>query len=118
MVKLKVDDVVDAVAVHGANGLWGIIALGFFGDPDTGMGGNGCFYGGDQIGTQIVAGIVITLWVASLSVIIFIPLRILGALRLSDEFQRTGADIMEHSPNKAFASGDIERTAVVPVGHA
>merc|ERR1719517_418843 len=102
MVKLKVDDVVDAVAVHGANGLWGIIALGFFGDPDTGMGGNGCFYGGDQIGVQILAGLVITLWVASLSVIIFMALRRGGLLRLSDEFQRTGADNKEHSLGKAY----------------
>merc|ERR1719221_1438502 len=108
MVKLKVDDVVDAVAVHGANGLWGIIALGFFGDPDTDMGGNGCFYGGDQIGVQILAGLVITLWVASLSVMIFMPLRMGGLLRLSDEFQQTGADIMEHSPGKAYVSGDAE----------
>ena len=33
---LRVDDVVDAFAVHGANGFWGILALGLFGNPSEG----------------------------------------------------------------------------------
>merc|ERR1711939_667765 len=41
MQKLKIDDVVDAFAVHGATGFWGLVALGFFGNPADGMGGNG-----------------------------------------------------------------------------
>merc|ERR1719235_1611718 len=64
MKQVKIDDVVDAVAVHGACGLWGVIALGFFGNPDEGMGGNGVFYGGDQLGTQAFAGIMVIIWVA------------------------------------------------------
>jgi len=103
--KLKVDDVVDAFPVHGACGLWGLLAVGLFGDPDEGIGGNGGFYGGDQFGTQIVAAIVIILWVGGLSVIIMLPLRILGAMRLSDDFQEAGADVMEHSPSKAYGQG-------------
>merc|ERR1711937_409389 len=53
--RLKIDDVVDAVAVHGACGLWGVIALGLFGNPDEENGGNGVFYGGNQLGTQLFA---------------------------------------------------------------
>jgi len=34
---LKVDDPVGAVAVHGANGVWGILALGYVGDPGISM---------------------------------------------------------------------------------
>merc|ERR1712232_1513328 len=45
LVKLKVDDVVDAFPVHGACGIWGTIALGIFGNPDEGLGGNGFLYG-------------------------------------------------------------------------
>jgi Amt family ammonium transporter len=30
--KLKIDDTVDAIAVHGVNGAFGIIALGLFAD--------------------------------------------------------------------------------------
>jgi len=100
--RLKVDDVVDAFPVHGACGLWGILALGFFGNPDEGMGGNGAFYGGDQLGTQIFAGLIIILWAGGLSTLIFLPLRMGGMLRMGDEFQEKGADVMEHSPSKAY----------------
>merc|ERR1719396_173186 len=47
--KLKVDDVVDAFPVHGACGIWGVVALGFFGNPASGIGGNGVLYGGNQL---------------------------------------------------------------------
>jgi len=111
MRKVKVDDVVDAFAVHGACGLWGLLAAGLFGNPDEGIGGNGVFYGGDQLGTQVVAAIVIALWVGALSVAIMLPLRLVGALRLSDEFQDKGADIMEHSPSKAYGNKAGETAA-------
>merc|ERR1712232_520789 len=102
MIKLEVDDVVDAVAVHGANGLWGILALGIFGNPDEGIGGNGLLYGGNQLGTQVFAALLIILWTTLLSIGIFLPLKFLGALRLSDDFQKKGADEMEHSPPKSY----------------
>merc|ERR1712048_1435558 len=101
--KLKVDDVVDAFPVHGACGIWGILALGLFGNPAQGMGGNGVFYGGNQLGTQLFAGFLIILWAGGLSVLIFFPLRKLGMLRMGDEFQQKGADVMEHSPAKAYS---------------
>mmetsp|Transcript_21587 Transcript_21587/g.68195 ORF Transcript_21587/g.68195 Transcript_21587/m.68195 type:complete len:461 (+) Transcript_21587:123-1505(+) len=97
---LKVDDVVDAFAVHGANGLWGVVALGLFGDTE--VGGNGLFYGGDQLSTQLVGGIAIAAWAAVLSAVIMLPLNTLGMLRLSDDFQDEGADSKEHSPSKAY----------------
>jgi Amt family ammonium transporter len=103
---LKVDDVVDAFAVHGACGLWGILALGLFGAPDDGLGGNGLFHNGklDQFGVELLGGFVIFLWVAALSLVVFLPLKLAGALRLSDAFQEKGADLMEHSPPKAYVS--------------
>jgi Amt family ammonium transporter len=101
--KLKIDDVVDAFPVHGAAGFWGLIAVGLFGNPADDIGGNGSLYGGDQIGTQIVAGIVFAAWSGILSAIVFFPLKLAGVLRLSDEFQKDGADVREHSPPKAYA---------------
>jgi len=101
--KFKVDDVVDAFPVHGACGAWGIIALGLFGNPARGMGGNGAFYGGNQLGTQLVGGIIIAAWTAAWSCLLFVPLRLAGWLRLSDEFQVAGADVKEHSPQKAYS---------------
>jgi len=99
--KLKLDDVVDAVPVHGACGLWGLLALGFFGNPE--VGGNGVFYGGNQLGTQIVAAIFIILWVGGLSALVFVPLHKAGLLRLDDDIQTAGADAKEHSPGKAYS---------------
>merc|ERR1719353_2318681 len=83
----KVDDVVDAFPVHGACGIWGVIALGLFGNPDEGLSGNGLFYGGNQLGVQLFDLLMIILWVGFFSVAIFVPLRVLKLLRLSDNFQ-------------------------------
>lgn len=110
--KLGIDDVVDAFAVHGATGFWGLLALGFFGNPSDGLGANGIFYGGDDCGgtfaTQIVAGIMIAAWSGLLSAIVFLPLKLAGLLRLSDEFQVEGADFKEHSPPKAYAVSKVD----------
>merc|ERR1712039_861048 len=107
--RLKIDDVVDAFAVHGACGLWGITALGLFGNPDEGIGGNGVFYGGDQLGTQLFAGFLIILWVGALSALIFLPLRLLGMLTFSEDFQAKGADSQEHSPPKAYSDSTSQQ---------
>ena len=50
----QIDDVVDAVPVHGACGIWGVLALGLFGDPDHGMGGNGLIYAAVAILAQAI----------------------------------------------------------------
>eukprot|EP00929_Paragymnodinium_shiwhaense_P030523 TRINITY_DN17287_c0_g1_i2.p2 TRINITY_DN17287_c0_g1~~TRINITY_DN17287_c0_g1_i2.p2 ORF type:complete len:132 (-),score=47.42 TRINITY_DN17287_c0_g1_i2:450-845(-) len=114
MQKLKIDDVVDAVAVHGACGIWGVLACGIFGNPDEGMGGNGFLYGGDNIGTQIVGVLLIIVFVGAVSSAIFFPLKMAKLLRLSDAFQDEGADIMEHTPTKAY--GDKPAAAVKEAG--
>merc|ERR1719399_676256 len=101
--KLEIDDVVDAFAVHGACGLWGVLALGIFGEKARGLGGN---RGRDQLGVQIMAGVILVLWVGGLSIAIFLPLKLANFLRLSDGFQDKGADIMEHSPPKAYSEKD------------
>jgi len=114
--RLKVDDVVDAFPVHGGCGIWGTLALGFFGNPEEGLGGNGVLYGGDQLGTQILGIVVIFAWVGALSSAIFFPLRQAKLLRLSDEFQDQGADILEHSPRKAYQdAASQEKEAQVSV---
>jgi len=102
--KLKIDDVVDAFPVHGACGIWGVLALGFFGNSDEGIGGNGLFYGGDQLRVQVMAVICIMAWSGILSSCIFLPLKFAGALRLSDDYQEKGADVMKHSPPKTYDS--------------
>mmetsp|Transcript_39180 Transcript_39180/g.90476 ORF Transcript_39180/g.90476 Transcript_39180/m.90476 type:complete len:607 (-) Transcript_39180:187-2007(-) len=103
MLWLRVDDVVDAVAVHGACGLWGVIAVGLFGDPDEGRGGNGLFYGGDQLAIQLIAILCIGTWTAVCSFLVFFPMHCLGKLRLPNEIQEIGADAHEHSPPRSYS---------------
>lgn len=60
--KLKIDDPVGAIAVHGANGAWGVLSLGLFADGSYGDGWNGVpgtvkglFYGD---GKQFIAELI------------------------------------------------------------
>eukprot|EP00929_Paragymnodinium_shiwhaense_P101357 TRINITY_DN6437_c0_g1_i1.p1 TRINITY_DN6437_c0_g1~~TRINITY_DN6437_c0_g1_i1.p1 ORF type:complete len:496 (+),score=66.66 TRINITY_DN6437_c0_g1_i1:89-1489(+) len=108
MQKLNIDDVVDATAVHGACGAWGVLAVGFFGNPDEGLGGNGLMYGGDQMLTQTSAIVIIVLWVGILSTIIFVTLKSFQLLRQDDELQVAGADYREHAPPKAYTLGNLD----------
>jgi len=85
LLRLKIDDVVDAFAVHGACGLWGMVAAGLFGGPVRG--GNGSLYGGDQLPAQLLAIVIISLWAGVLSMAVFLPLRVAGLLRHGNDFQ-------------------------------
>jgi len=115
---LKIDDPVNAFAVHGACGFWGVMAACFF---DWGKGFdyyNGFVGATDNVGNakdgkmegQWIAGFAaacvelgaIIAWVGGMSVIIFLPLRIAGLLRATDEDQDMGMDAKEHSPSKAY----------------
>jgi len=50
---MRVDDPVGAISVHGANGIWGVIAVGLFADGTNGV--KGLFYGDP---TQLVAQLI------------------------------------------------------------
>lgn len=99
---LKIDDPIEAVSVHAVNGAWGALAVGFYGNPNDGMGGNGVFYGGNQVGIQFLACLCFITWSATISTCIFLPLKYIGWLRWSDEFQDMGADEAQHSPKAAY----------------
>src|SRR5438093_7032131 len=62
--KLRIDDPVGAISVHGVNGLWGILSLGLpaggtYGDGWNGVNGavRGLFYGdASQFAAQLIGG--------------------------------------------------------------
>jgi Amt family ammonium transporter len=117
MRKLKIDDPLDAFAVHGACGVWGMIAVGLFtakqysyapaeGNPQY-TSSNGDVLGPDAglfmthtrgvlFGTQIVAIIIIVAWVAGLSGAMFFIMNKLHIFRVSDEVEQLGADVSKH----------------------
>jgi Amt family ammonium transporter len=113
--RAKIDDVVDAFSVHGACGIWGVLALGFFGNHNALMGGNGALYHRklDQFWVQLIGALVIIAWVGTISLLLFVPMMKFGCLRLSDNFQDKGADLMEHSPRKAYDTVNAN-TKLVP----
>jgi len=94
----KIDDPLDAYAVHGACGMWGTLAVGLFSASDYAYGsGKGLFYGGgDAILAAVVCLAAETAWVLSLSFLCFFPLKKLGLLRVSAEVEAAGMDVSKH----------------------
>ena len=97
--KLKIDDPVGAVAVHGCNGLWGTGAVGLF-DYN-----NGVFYGGGfhQLGVQVLGVVCIAAYTAVAMTIVFTILKHTIGLRVSAEEEIMGLDIAEHDLASAYA---------------
>jgi Amt family ammonium transporter len=96
----KIDDPVGAVAVHGANGLWGVLALGLFADGKYGDGLNGVkggvkglFYGsGGQFAAQVTDVLVLVIWCSAACWVFFKLLDKTVGLRSQPEHELTGLD--------------------------
>ena len=99
--KIKLDDPVGAVSVHGVVGAWGVISIGLFakyddaflGRPDAGL-----FYGGgvEQLVVQLIMIAIIAVWVGVMSFIVFSALKATIGLRVSEEEEVEGLDVPEH----------------------
>ena len=101
--KAKVDDPVGAVAVHGACGIWGVIALGLFADGKYGDGFNGVaggvkglFYGdAGQLWAQLASVVVLVTWCSLACLAFFTILKRIGILRSSAAAEIAGLDMPE-----------------------
>ena len=78
--KLKIDDVVGAISVHGIAGIWGTIAV---------------VFSGGSISAQIIGTVSICLFVFILSLVIWYILDTLIGIRVSEEDELTGLDTTE-----------------------
>jgi len=96
--KLKIDDPVGAVAVHGFNGIWGTLAIGLFGQKSLGLVNNGLFYGGGwaQLGVQFLGVATVVIFVLLTMAIVFKLIEKSIGLRVSREEELKGLDIGEH----------------------
>jgi Amt family ammonium transporter len=111
--RIKIDDPVGAISVHGVNGLWGVLAVGLFADGTYGAGWNGVgateylgtagkgvtglFYGDH---TQIIAQAIEVVAGAGWNIIVgglaFWGLgKLLGSNRVSAEVEIAGLDVPE-----------------------
>lgn len=101
--KLKIDDPVGALAVHGVNGLWGIIALGIFADGTYGSGLNGVagnvrglLYGDPgQLLAQLIGSATCIVFVFSTMYGFFRLNHKLSGIRVSEKDEIEGLDMPE-----------------------
>eukprot|EP00397_Hematodinium_sp_SG-2012_P016886 GEMP01017242.1.p1 GENE.GEMP01017242.1~~GEMP01017242.1.p1 ORF type:complete len:694 (+),score=144.47 GEMP01017242.1:252-2333(+) len=128
--RLRIDDPLDAFAIHGACGFWGAIAV-----PIFDLGGDGFFYGlgdgssvwyntttskwegvskGKQFGVQLITLLAIIGWVGVWSMILFGGLRAAGWLTEDSIVQKVGADTSFHSPVKAYVVDSKAMPGVAP----
>lgn len=128
--KMKIDDPVGAISVHGVNGMWGILSLGLFADGTYGDGLNGVtgnvkglFYGDpSQFMAQVIAVIVLVLWGFGVSYVFMRILNKAWGLRVEPAVELDGLDIPEMGvlayPDLQLVKSELdyysEDNAVVP----
>jgi Amt family ammonium transporter len=116
--KVKIDDPVGAISVHGVCGAWGLLSIGLFAKYDDAFLGRGVgneefpqeaglFYGGgiDQLLMQLVMLLIILVWVAVTTGALFFVLKSTIGLRVSADEETQGLDVLEHG--MAGYSGDL-----------
>ncbi|MFA8018119.1 ammonium transporter [Bremerella cremea] len=90
--KLKIDDPVGAVSVHGVCGAWGTLAVGLFMKESGLVNGGGI----DQTITQVIGIAVGFVWAFGVSFVIFNLIKFTMGLRVTAEEEMQGLDIHEH----------------------
>jgi Amt family ammonium transporter len=90
--RLRIDDPVGAVPVHGMNGIWGTLAIGLFA-TDSGL-----FYGHGlkQLGVQALGTFAVTGFVIVTMGLVFFIIKSTVGLRVSRTEELRGLDVGEH----------------------
>lgn len=107
LLKLKIDDPLEAFPIHGACGVWGVLCVGIFNVErhvlESGYTAYswGFLYGGSQerglqFGVQVAGLLAIAVWVSVLIGIFFILMKAVGLLRISAEEELLGNDVSKH----------------------
>ena len=80
--KLKIDDPVGAISVHGTVGIWGLLAV--------------CITNSDaSIGAQIMGIVVIFLWTFIVSLIVWSVIKAIMGIRVSEAEEAEGMDAVD-----------------------
>ena len=90
--RLKIDDPVGAISVHGTCGALGTILLGFFHSEQ------GIFFGGSFgfLWTQIIGVVAVFVWCLVTGFILFYGIKAITGLRVTEEEEQAGLDYEEH----------------------
>jgi ammonium transporter, Amt family len=126
----KLDDPVGALSAHGLAGIWGTLACGLFtaprlaqynafGDPEGGLIYSGTF---TQLGYQALGVVVVFAFVFTLSFATFALIKATIGLRVSEEQEDAGLDIVEHGmygyPEQFIPAPEIGAGSVGPAAPA
>jgi Amt family ammonium transporter len=113
--KLKIDDPVGAISVHGTNGLWGLLSVGIFADGSYGQGWNGVgateylgtkdaalkgvtgilFGDASQLVAQGVGALACITYVSIISIVVYKVVDAIVGNRVSAEVEIEGLDVPE-----------------------
>jgi Amt family ammonium transporter len=100
--RLRIDDPIGAVAVHGLAGVWGTLATGLFAVPALaerlGTGSGGLVYTGSfgQLGTQALGLAAVGAFTFSVSFAALWAMKRTFGIRVATEAETTGLDAAEH----------------------
>lgn len=125
LLRFRIDDPLEAFPIHGACGVWGLIATGLFsvrrfveisrkeeGQPVL----FGAFYGGGGklLGANIAGALIVIVWTSTLIGALFLGMKRLKILRISPEEELIGNDVCKHggAAYHVEAVEEAERKAV------
>jgi Amt family ammonium transporter len=102
--RIKIDDPVGAISVHGVNGAWGCLSIGLFADGTYGDGWNGVpgtvtglFYGGglSQFWAELIGVVTCFVTLSVLSLVVFKITDLLVGNRVEQDAEIEGLDLPE-----------------------
>jgi Amt family ammonium transporter len=99
--KMRIDDPVGAISVHGVCGIWGTLAVGIFGN----------LAGGEQFMHQLIACVAFIATSFVFAFVVFAALKYTVGIRVSPQEEMEGLDIGEHGM-KAYP--DFVSETVIP----
>jgi Amt family ammonium transporter len=96
--KLRYDDSLDVVGIHGLGGTWGALATGLFASKTVNpAGSDGLFFGyPGQLGIQFVAVVATIVFAFVMTLIILKVVDWVAGIRVSDDEEERGMDISLH----------------------
>jgi len=105
--RLKIDDPVGAISVHGTAGLWGVVAVALFSSDAA-------------IGAQLIGATAIVTWAFGTSFLVFKVIDLTVGMRVSEKEERAGLDRSEHGgeayPEFVFQEQIAAPSDLDPVG--
>lgn len=93
--RLRIDDPVDAVAVHLGGGIWGVLAQPIF-EYEQGIVYDFDKDSWDSFGWNLAGVLSLIAWAGGCALVMFGILRFIGHIRITDEAEAKGIDMAEH----------------------